>query len=63
MLLGRVIGTVWATRKDEKLGGLKLQIVGQIGLDAKPVDAVIMAIVDSFELGGKIVYQKDQDRW
>jgi len=100
MLLGRVIGTVWATRKDEKLEGLKLQIVEQIGLDAKPqgpyvvavdavgagegevviyatgsaarqtvqtdakpVDAVIMAIVDSFELRGKIVYQKEQDRW
>ena len=27
MIIGEVIGNVWATRKDEKLGGLKLMIV------------------------------------
>lgn len=87
MFLGRVVGTVWATRKDEKLDGLKFQIVkkvddklalksdftvavdsvgagpGELVLCAagssarmtaitenKPVDAVIMAIVDEVDL-------------
>ena len=96
MLLGRVIGTVWATRKDEKLEGLKLQIVGQIGLDtkpqgpyvvavdavgagegevviyatgsaarqtvqtdAKPVDAVIMAVIDHLSVNGEVTYKKE----
>ena len=86
MFLGRVVGTVWATRKDEKLDGLKFQIVqkvdeqlklrseftiavdsvgagsGELVLCAagssarmtavtenKPVDAVIMAIVDEVD--------------
>ncbi|CUS77836.1 ethanolamine utilization protein EutN [Candidatus Kryptobacter tengchongensis] len=87
MILGKVVGTVWATRKDESLTGLKLQIVkhvdlnynvkenfliavdsvgagvGEIVLVAtgssarltsvtknKPVDAVIMAIVDKLDV-------------
>lgn len=95
MLLGRVIGTVVSTQKDEKLRGVKLLIVEQIGLDVKPagpyvvavdsvgagegevvvyatgssarqtaltdgkpVDALIMGIVDSFEIGGKRIYEK-----
>jgi len=33
LLLGKVIGTVWATRKDEKLTGLKLLIVRHVELD------------------------------
>ena len=33
MLLGKVIGTVWATRKDEKLNGLKLLLVRHVELD------------------------------
>ena len=86
MFLGRVVGTVWATRKDEKLDGLKFQIVkkvddqlqlksefsiavdsvgagsGELVLCAsgssarmtevtenKPVDTVIMAIVDEVD--------------
>ena len=86
MFLGRVVGTVWATRKDEKLNGLKFQIVrkvdeqlnlkpeftiavdsvgagsGELVLCAagssarmteitenKPVDMVIMAIVDEVD--------------
>ncbi len=95
MNLGRVVGTVVSTRKDEKLVGTKLQIVRQIDLDGKetgafvvavdavgagpgevvlyasgssarqtsftkdrPADAVIMAIVDSLEVGGKVLYTK-----
>jgi ethanolamine utilization protein EutN len=33
LLLGKVIGTVWATRKDEKLTGLKLLLVRHVELD------------------------------
>lgn len=90
MILGRVIGTVWATRKDENLVGAKFLIVRQINLDYsdtknfviavdsvgagvgevvlvatgssarqttftknKPIDAVIMAIVDKLDIAIK----------
>jgi len=95
MNLGKVVGTVVSTRKDEKLEGLKIQIVQFIDLDGKPtgglvtavdsvgagvgevvltaagssarqtpttegkpVDTVIMAIVDEIEVGGKSRYVK-----
>lgn len=95
MLIGRVAGSVVATRKDEKLEQLKLLVVqvhdvqnqpteqyvvaadsvqaglGDIVLYAtgssarqtditkdRPCDAVIMAIVDSWDLGGDNVYEK-----
>lgn len=90
MFLGRVIGTVWATRKDESLEGLRFLIVkkvdtnlnllseftvavdsvgagpGEIVMVAsgssarltsitheKPVDAVIMAIIDKVDVPDK----------
>lgn len=90
MLLGKVIGTVWSTRKDEKLVGAKFLIVKQLDLNYKlkndfvvavdsvgagvgevvlyasgssarqttltkdkPVDAVIMAIVDKLDISIK----------
>lgn len=95
MKLGKVVGTVVSTRKDEKLEGLRLYMVQDLSLDlkgrdafvvaadsvgagvgevvlyasgssarqtrdtdARPVDAVIMAIVDQLELGGKLTYDK-----
>ncbi|MBI2091426.1 MAG: EutN/CcmL family microcompartment protein [Deltaproteobacteria bacterium] len=95
MQIGKVVGTVVSTRKDEKLEGLKFQMVefvdlegrptggivvaidsvgageGEIVLTAagssarqtnitkeKPVDAVIMAIVDQVEIGGINKYIK-----
>jgi microcompartment protein CcmK/EutM len=55
MILGRVIGTVWATRKDEKLEGLKLLVVEPVGLDFKPTGGFVVA-VDAVEAGvGEIV--------
>lgn len=36
MFLGRVIGTIWATRKEERLEGLKLLVVRELDLDLKP---------------------------
>lgn len=95
MQLGKIVGTVVSTHKDEKLEGLKLQIVKFINMDGtftgslviavdsvgagvgevvlvaagssarqtdvtkdKPVDTVIMAIVDILEIDGKNVYVK-----
>ena len=36
MLIGEVVGTVVATRKEERLSGLKFQIVKIIDMDLKP---------------------------
>lgn len=95
MTLGRVVGTVVATRKDERLSGFKLQVVETVDLDLRPtgaftvavdvvgagageivltsagssarltnvtkdrpVDAVIVGIVDTVETGGRIRYDK-----
>lgn len=102
MILGRVIGTLVAERKDEGLLGQKLLLVKNIRIDGsdrdgfvvavdsvgagvgemvlyasgsaarqtastheKPCDAVIMAIVDSWEVGGETVYRKTspEGRW
>ena len=95
MLIGKVVGSVVATRKDEKLENQKLLVVQVhdhlnrpkdqyvVAVDAvgagneemvlyatgssarqttltegKPCDAVIMAVVDSWDLGGENVYEK-----
>lgn len=95
MLIGEVVGSVVATRKDPGIGDRKLlvlQIRDQhnepreqyvVAVDAvgagrgdlvlyasgssarqtewtkdKPCDAVVMAIVDSWDLGGENVYEK-----
>ncbi len=50
MILGKVVGTIWATRKDEELVGMKLQVVKQIGLDYKLKDAFVVA-VDTVQAG------------
>lgn len=50
MLLGKVIGTVWSTRKDEKLIGSKFLIVRQLSLDQKPKENFVVA-VDSVGAG------------
>ena len=43
MLLGKVIGKVWATRKDEKLNGLKLLVVRHIELDKSLKKSYVVA--------------------
>jgi len=95
MLLGRVAGTLVASRKEELLEGMKFLVVRQIdvnneetgsyvvavdavgaGVDEvvmyasgssarqtgmtkdKPCDAVIMAIVDTWEVDGQVKFQK-----
>ena len=55
MLLGRVIGTVWATRKDEKLEGVKFLVVREVDLDYKPLPRFVIA-VDTVQAGvGEVV--------
>ena len=96
MLLGKVVGTLVATQKDEKLEGFKLLVVKRLNIegeetgdyiiaadavqagvgdvvlyatgssarqtvltDKKPCDAVLMAIVDTWEVGDQVKYQKE----
>ena len=55
MILGKVIGTVWATRKDEQLTGMKLQLVREIDADGTEKSRMVVA-VDSVGAGvGEIV--------
>ena len=95
MLLGKVVGTLVASRKDEKLEGYKFLIVKRLNIeneemgdyvvaadavqagigdivlyatgssarqttltDKRPCDAVLMAVVDTWEVGGQVKYQK-----
>ena len=55
MLLGKVIGTVWSTKKDDKLVGAKFLIVRELDLKLKEKDNFVIA-VDSVGAGeGEIV--------
>jgi microcompartment protein CcmK/EutM len=44
MLLGRVVGTVVATRKEEELSGLKLLLVRGADAEGNPVGSLVVAI-------------------
>lgn len=50
MILGKVIGTVWATRKDENLVGLKFLIVRHLNLDYSEKEQFVVA-ADSVQAG------------
>jgi len=55
VILGKVIGTVWSTRKDENLVGAKFLIVRHLDLEYKPKEATVIA-VDSVGAGvGEVV--------
>jgi microcompartment protein CcmK/EutM len=95
MILGRVLGTVVATRKEPSMEGLKFLLVGRldsggslmdeqvvaadgagagvgevvlyatgsaarqtVATHERPCDAVIMAIVDTWEIEGREIYSK-----
>ena len=43
MLIGKIIGNIWATKKDESLEGFKFFVVKQLGISeerSKPIVAV-----------------------
>jgi microcompartment protein CcmK/EutM len=44
MLLGRVIGTLVATRKEPTIEGLKLLVVRACDVDGKPTGALVVAV-------------------
>ena len=44
MLLGRVIGTVWATRKDHSVSDLKFLIVRAMNPDSKLLEGFVVAV-------------------
>ena len=50
MILGKVVGTVWATRKDEELVGMKFQIVRHVDLDYRVKESFVVA-VDTVQAG------------
>ena len=55
MQLGKIVGTVVSTKKDEKLEGLTLHIVRYVDADCQPLNNFIIA-VDSVGAGvGEIV--------
>lgn len=56
MLLGKVIGTIWATRKYEALSGLKLQLLQPVNATEEVISDPIIA-VDTVGAGpGELVY-------
>lgn len=96
MKLGKIVGTVVSTKKDEKIEGLKLYLVRDLSLelkeaesfvvaadvlgagvgeivlystgssarqtrvtDARPIDAVVMAIVDILTVEDEVRYTKN----
>jgi microcompartment protein CcmK/EutM len=98
MKLGRIVGTVVSTRKDEKIRSLKLYIVRDLSMeiadkdtfvvaadsvgagvgevvlyasgssarqttmtDKRPIDATVMAIVDTIDVDGGVVYDKSKE--
>lgn len=97
MFLGRVVGTLVASRKEPTLDGLRFMLVRRLTIDnedtagyvvaadavgagvgevvmvatgssarqtrltdKRPVDGVIMAIVDTWEVDGAVKYLKDE---
>ncbi|MBN8547417.1 MAG: EutN/CcmL family microcompartment protein [Ignavibacteria bacterium] len=55
MIIGRVIGTIWSTKKDENLVGAKFLIVRELDLELKDKTNFVIA-VDSVGAGeGEVV--------
>ena len=98
MKLGRIVGTVVSTTKDEKVDGLKLYVVRDLSMkmahkdsfvvaadsvgagigevvlyasgssarqttmtDKRPIDAAVMAIVDTLDVDGSVIYDKSKE--
>ena len=56
MNLARVTGTIWATRKDKNLEGLKMQIIQPVNTEQKNSGSPLIA-VDTVGAGaGELVY-------
>lgn len=44
MLVGEVVGNLWATKKDDKLNGLKFLLVRRINCKGEKTDDLIVAV-------------------
>ncbi len=59
MYIGKVIGTVVATRKDENLVGSKLMITQPLNMDLKPIGEPIIAVdTVGAGIGEVVLYSK-----
>ena len=58
MKTGKVIGNIWATRKEEKLAGLKLLVIQPVNLlDDTPVEyPIVAADIIGAGVGEKVIY-------
>lgn len=43
MILGRIVGDVWSTKKNEKMSALRLLFVQPLGKDLHPVGEILIA--------------------
>jgi microcompartment protein CcmK/EutM len=50
MLIGKVVGTLVATRKDEKMEGMKFLVVRQVDIEGQETGAYVVA-VDTVQAG------------
>jgi ethanolamine utilization protein EutN len=56
MYLGKVLGTIWATRKYESINGYKMQLVQPINADNKKIGEPLIAL-DTVGAGpGEIIF-------
>ena len=61
MKICKVVGNVWATRKDKCLNGLKLLLVQPIGSTEKAKSDVMLAVEKNVDAGiGNIVLVSDE---
>ena len=44
MIYARVVGTIWATRKDPMIEGLPLMLVERIDMEGKPLGTPLVAV-------------------
>jgi ethanolamine utilization protein EutN len=44
MILGKIVGDVWSTKKNEKIHALRLLFVQPLGKDLSPVGDVLVAV-------------------
>ena len=44
MLLGKIVGTVWATQKEPSLEGMQLEIVRAVDWNQKPLTNFVVAV-------------------
>lgn len=59
MIIGEVVGNVWATRKDEKLSGLKLLVVKPINYgSSKELPEIVAADIVGAGIGDNVLVVK-----